>query len=295
MIVHLVWLLALVFGLSSFSVFGGQQVGTGTACRPAGPLVRLPGLSEASGLAVSRLTPGRLWTHNDGEPTLFALDTRGAVTARLQLSGATLDDWEAIAVGPCPTGSCLYLADIGDNNAQRKRISIYRVPEPSASVESANLSDVIHATYPDGAHDAETLLVTPNAELFIVTKGDTGPVGLYRFPRDLRTGATVQLERVGKPLGSGKPDAVARITDGSLSADGQWMVLRTRTSLVFYRIADVFAGSWREARRVDLTPLGEPQGEGVALGSNNTVYLAGEGGGQAQGGTFVAFPCTPNP
>lgn len=176
MIVHLLALLILVFGLFSSSAFAEEQAGTGAACRPVGSLVRLPGLPEASGLAVSLLIPDRLWTHNDGEPTLFALDTRGAVTARVRLSGAVLDDWEAVAVGPCPTGSCLYVADIGDNNAQRKRITI--------------------------------------------------------------------------------------------------------------------AGNWREVRRVDLAPLGEPQGEGVALGSNNIVYVAG--GGNGQGGTFAALTCAPN-
>ena len=38
-------------------------------CQPAGTMMRLAGLSEASGLAVSRSTPGRLWSHNDsGKP-----------------------------------------------------------------------------------------------------------------------------------------------------------------------------------------------------------------------------------
>jgi hypothetical protein len=42
---------------------------------------------------------------------------------------------------------------------------------------------------------------------------------------------------------------------------------------------------------VDLKPLKEPQGEGVALG-NGTIFLAGEGGGRA--GTFARFACDPS-
>ena len=38
---------------------------SGPSCTPAGSLVRLADLPEASGLAVSRTVPGRLWTHND--------------------------------------------------------------------------------------------------------------------------------------------------------------------------------------------------------------------------------------
>ena len=181
--------------LGGTSVAIAQQV-PAPHCRSAEPLVRIAELPEASGVAVSRRTPGRLWAHNDsGEPVLVALDARGSVTGRVRLSGARIEDWEAIAVGACPSGSCIYIADIGDNDAKRKRVTIHRIAEPS-SENSAVVKDTFHATYPDGAHDAETLLVAPDGRLFIVTKGETGAVGLYRFPRELRPGATHRLERV---------------------------------------------------------------------------------------------------
>jgi len=98
----------------------------------SGPLVRVAELPEASGVAVSRRSPGRLWSHNDsGEAVLVGLDTRGAVTAGVRLSGVKVEDWEAVAVGACPGGSCIYIGDIGDNEAERKRITVHRVPEPS--------------------------------------------------------------------------------------------------------------------------------------------------------------------
>jgi hypothetical protein len=254
--------------------------------------VQIPGLSEASGLAISRQAPGRLWTHNDsGEPVVVALDARGSVTGRVRLTGATVEDWEAIAVGPCGTGSCLHVGDIGDNNARRKRITIYRLPEPDGTNGSASVADVFHASYPDGPHDAEALLIGGDGRLHIVTKGETGPIAVYRFPAPLKSGATVTLERVGSD--AGKPDAQSRITDGAISPDGQWAVLRTRSALTFYRAADLLAGQWRAANRVDLTSLKEAQGEGVALGADNTVFLAGEGGGKGQPGSFARFSCTP--
>ena len=99
---------------SSASAIAAQH--DAAQCRPTGPLVQVPGLSEASGLALSRRVPGRLWTHNDsGEPVVVALDARGSVTGRIRLMGAAVEDWEAIAVGPCGTGSCLHVGDIGDN------------------------------------------------------------------------------------------------------------------------------------------------------------------------------------
>lgn len=252
--------------------------------------MKVKSLPEASGLAASRRVPGRLWSHNDsGEPVLFALDANGAVSASVTLTGATVEDWEAIAVAPCGAGSCLYVGDIGDNEAARKRITVYRLAEPAGAAGNV-ASEAIHATYPDGSHDAETLLATPDGNLFVVTKGDTGPVALYRFPRDVRPGASVQLERVGKPRSGGKSES-DRITDGTVSADGQWVALRTKTSLIFYRAADLLAGNWREAGRVDVTSLGEPQGEGVAFAADRSVYVASEGGGKSQPGTLGRLTC----
>src|SRR5688572_16148109 len=83
-------------------------------CTPSGPLVRVPDLPEGSGLAASRRTPGRFWSHNDsGAPVLVALDESGRVLGRLRIDGVTVGDWEAVAVGRCPSGSCIYIGDIG--------------------------------------------------------------------------------------------------------------------------------------------------------------------------------------
>jgi hypothetical protein len=281
----------LVLGVLACSELATAQVmQQDRRCAPAGSLVPLAGLTEASGLASSGRVPGRLWTHNDsGQPILFALDSGGAVTGQVQVTGATVEDWEGITVGSCGSESCVYVGDIGDNDASRKRITIYRVPEPERAGGAAAVSGVFHATYPDGAHDAETLFFA-GGRLHIVTKGDTGPIALYRFPAQLQAGATMRLERVGGP--STRSDAGSRVTDGSASADGRWIVLRSKSALTFYRVADVLAGTWREAATVDLTSLNEPQGEGVALGADDTVFLAGEGGKKGQPGTFARLPCS---
>ena len=173
----------------------------------------------------------------------------------------------------------------------RKRVTIHRVSEPSTG-NSVAVTATFHATYPDGAHDAETLLVAEDGALFIVTKGETDAVGLYRFPRELRPGATHQLERVGKPRARGTASTVARITDGAVSPDGAWVVLRTRQSFAFHRAEDLFSGNWTESGRVDLKAVREPQGEGVAIAGDGTVYLIGEGGWKSQSGTFATLTCS---
>ena len=283
--------LALALGLSVPAV-ALAQADASRACKPESPsAIALREVPEASGLTISQANADRLYAINDsGAPAIFALDAKGTVVGRIEVSGAAVDDWEAIGVGPCPSGSCLYIADIGDNNARRAKVTIYRLPEPAAG-GSAAVGDVFHATYPDGPQDAETLLVTPDGDLFIVTKGETGPVGLYKFPGDLRPGATHTLERIGETVGSRAGERADRITDGAVSPDGKWVALRTRTHLTFHRLSDLTAGRWQETRRVDLTPFGEAQGEAIAFGRDDTIYLAGEGGGKARPGTFVRLTC----
>ena len=267
------------------------QSDSAVACKTVGAVMRLDGLSEASGVAASRVTPGRLWVHNDsGKAEIVALDQKGTATARVSVSGAAIQDWEAIASGPCEGRNCLFIADIGDNNAKRKDVTVYRVPEPANPGGSVPVDKVFRASYPDGAHDAEALLAAGDGTLYIVTKGETGHVGLYRFPREVRAGTTARLELVGALSKSQKADA--RITDGAISRDGEWVVLRTFSALHFYRANQFLNGDFREVRRADLKALGEPQGEGVSFAPGaGTVYLAGEGGGKSQPGTLAVLSC----
>lgn len=276
----------------------GQTKATNTrtddnACRVEGELTRLAALPEASGVVLSRRVPGRLWTHNDsGQAVLFSLDVRGRVTGRIQLSGATVVDWEAISAGACPAGSCLYVGDIGDNNAARDHITIYRLTEPGDTPSPTAAVEAFHARYPDGAHDAETLLVAPDGGLYIVTKGSTGAVAIYTFPGEPRAdGRVVQLERIGQPRSRDPVRRDEQITDGAVSADGARVVLRTYDALYFDRTERLLAGDWSGAERLNLKHVGEPQGEGVALGSNNEVYLVSEGGGGSRPGRFARLTC----
>jgi hypothetical protein len=281
----------VMFGAIATLTYCAQAAAGPVSCRVVGRPVQLPQLPEASGVALSRRNPRVLWTHNDsGEPVVFALDSTGRLLGRVRVAGADVADWEAVAVGPCPGGSCLYVADIGDNDANRPRITVYRVPEPAPGEAATRPAEALHATYPDGAHDAEALFVTADGDLFVVTKGETGPIALYRFPRPLRGGAAVRLERIAT-LG-GQVKKKDRITDAGASPDGQWIALRTRDVIMFHRTAELTSGRRGEPLQFDVTALGERQGEGIALASGGTVYLVGEGGGKKRPGTLARIACT---
>ncbi|MFL5542993.1 MAG: hypothetical protein ACJ8J0_28700, partial [Longimicrobiaceae bacterium] len=265
-----------------------------SVCRVEGAPVALPRrLSEASGIAAGLRTPGVLWSHNDsGEPLLYAFGSDGRPLGEVRVAGATLEDWEDVASGPCAGGSCLYLADIGDNRASRASVTVYRVPEPAPTDRETRPAEAFHATYPDGPQDAEAFFVLPDGAIHIVTKGETGPIALYRFPQPLRAGATVRLERVVE-LGGIAGRRRDRITGASASPDGRWVALRTLDALDLYRTAELLRGTPGTPIRVDLRPLGEAQGEGVGWGPGGALYLSSESGKKNRPGTLARLTCTP--
>ncbi len=246
-------------------------------------------IHESSGVAVSRAHAGIFWTHNDsGDPVLYAVDGEGRTAGRVRVSGASVEDWEDIALAPCPAGGdCLFVADIGDNNASRASITIYRIPEPAPGAPTSAAATAIRLRYPDGAHDAEAMFVL-NGAIHVVTKGESGPIGLYRAPAN--PGADATLERV-RELSADKVEREERITSADARADGRWIVLRTLGEARFYRAGELANGA-AAAQRVDLQGLGEEQGEGIGFGPDNSVYLTSEGGKKEKPATFVRLSCT---
>src|SRR5690606_25780786 len=117
--------------------------------------------------------PGIRWTHNDsgGEPEIYAIDEQGRLVGTVRVPGAENRDWEDIALAPCATGDCIYIADIGDNAARRAEVVIYRVPEPDPSAEATETAERFAFRYSDGARDAEALFVLPERGLYVVSKG----------------------------------------------------------------------------------------------------------------------------
>jgi hypothetical protein len=232
---------------------------------------------ETSGLARSTRGPDLFWTHNDAgnEPYLFAVDAAGRLVQRVRVTGAELIDWEDLETAPCGAGSCLYVGDIGDNDGNRERITIYRVPEPEAASTETAPADALHARFPDGPRDAEALFNDRSGTLHVITKGRSEEIALYRYPPPQRTGETVVLERVRELFPRPQDDA-GRVTAASATPDGRWVGIRTYRTLYLYRAEQLLADSTLQPAVIDLTPLGEAQGESLVLSDDGTVWLSSE-------------------
>ncbi|HEX8455651.1 MAG TPA: hypothetical protein VF647_26455 [Longimicrobium sp.] len=265
-----------------------RDSGAGGLCRVDTAGIALPmTVHESSGVAAGG---GVLWTHNDsGEPVLVAVGMDGLPRGSVRVTGAVVEDWEDVAEGPCPAGRCLYVGDIGDNQAKRARITVYRVPMPAPGDAATRPAEAFHATYPDGPHDAEALFVTGDGGVFVVTKGETGPIAVYRFPREMAAGAVSRLERV-RELAPAQGKRSDRITGAAASAEG-WVALRTLRSVSFYRAGNLASGAAAEPLRYDLAPLKEAQGEAVAFGEGGVVHLTSEGVKKKDPATLARLVC----
>lgn len=265
---------------------GGDEV-----CTPEGaPVPMDPELRESSGVAASRAHAGVFWTHNDsGDPLLYAVDASGRTLGRVRVTGAEVDDWEDVSRAPCSGGGdCLYVADIGDNDAARPSVTVWRLPEPAPGDARSAPATALRLRYPDGAHDAEALFVA-DGTLHVVTKGESGPVALYRAPAGAG-GGEATLQRV-RALSDGKVKKPERVTGADVSADGRWVALRTVGEVALYPAAEMTGDGALSPRRVDLKGLDEAQGEGVAFAPDGSLVLTSESGGKNGRATFARLSC----
>ncbi len=192
--------------------------------------IKDPAIVESSGLARSRYSGTRLWTHNDsgGGSTIYALGASGKTTARFELSGASHLDWEGMARASRRGISYLFVGDIGDNGEKRASIFVHRVREPKPGAKRRSLNPTSYEfRYPDGAHNAETLMVKPKSlRIYVVTKSKQQTGAIYAAPALLSTKRVNVLHRIRS--------APAGMADGVFLDRGRF-ILRGYVSGWFYR------------------------------------------------------------
>ena len=253
-------------------------------------------ISESSGLVASRTTPGAYWTHNDSGdgPFIYAFDTRGESFGTFRVNGAEARDWEDIAAGPGPqpNRSYLYIGDIGDNDAVRPEVIVYRVAEPALSADtrkftksrpgSTELADTIRLKYPDGKHDAEALLVHPRTgNLYLVTKVLIANPVVYEAVAPFTAGRSITLRKVGEPR---VPSLFGgAITGGSISPDGRRVALCDYFAgyeLVLPAGSSNFDDIWKQ--KMTSFDLGKrKQGESITYRLDGKAFLATSEGKQS--------------
>jgi hypothetical protein len=247
--------------------------------------VELEDIFEASGLAVSRLNPGVVWTHNDAGDSarLFAMEANGAHRAEIHLVGFEMRDYEDIALGPGPDPGVdyLYVGDVGDNSESRTSVSVYRIPEPvlptKAQVKPIVITDVtqLEMVYPGGALDSETLMIDPvTTDIWTVSKDASGLSEVHRYPAPHRPDEVVELEYVTTldflALGANNGNTTA----GDIAPLGNQILVKTYShAYVWLRRGGESLQTAFESAPCDVPLRSENQGESIAYVPDGTAYV----------------------
>ena len=214
-----------------------------------------PAITESSGL----VDLGDLMvTTNDsgGAAEVFVVDGKTGQTVGHTTFASSVDDVEALA----PAGrDAVWVGDIGDNDEVRDSVQVYQVPvgRGDQTVEAP----AYELTYPNGPHDAESLIAAPGGRLYVITKGLMGGT-VYAAPRHLDPDQPNQLRAAGAV------DVWA--TDAALFPDGEHVLVRGYDTAAIY----TFPG-FQPVATLDLPH--QKQGEGVSIGASGRIRISSEG------------------
>ncbi|MFO0839828.1 MAG: hypothetical protein U1D55_15055 [Phycisphaerae bacterium] len=245
---------------------------------------------EASGIAASERFPGCAWIHNDSgdEARVFLVDVRsGKTRSTVKLAGATNVDWEDICLarGDAPDRFDVCVADIGDNNAKRESLAIYRFAEadiprpPPPTIEVTPRRFAIR--YADGPCDAESYAVHPKTGVgYVFTKRRSGGAAIYRMDRWETAGVYV-CPRVGELRFPPTVPLETILTAADFSPDGRRLAARSYVCGWEWRIpskSPVPAANEAVESLFSLTPerlplTAESQGEGLGYERDGRALL----------------------
>ena len=258
-------------------------------------------ISEASGMVVSNLQKDKfIWTNDSGNSSdLYATDKVGKVVRTVRLNNFSNSDFEALSLGPCPSNraeSCIYVGDIGDGMGWRSsfKIGIFKEKDFFSST-SISPEKVINYSYPNGAQNAESMVVTAEGKIHIFSKNESGVTQIYAI--DSVSSKISHLGQVSiKGIVADARGKGPRLTDASLSADNKRLLLLTYGDILEVDF-DLFVSatpskSWRKG--IDFNVI-----KGPAFPQQETItYVNAEGAfamstespnGEAQ--DIIAYTC----
>ena len=225
-------------------------------------------LLEASGLQYSYQNPGHLWTHNDsqGQPSIYLIDTTGQIQLTVYLKGAMNYDWEDIT----SDGEHLYIAEIGDNRAERDHVKIYMLEEPISGEKDSIAVDnwlEMKLTYANGARDAESLMYDKvKDELVVVTKREESCF-IYSFT--FIPGAEMEISPKGQL-------DLRMFTAGDVDQIGN-MIIKNYDALFYWENSEhAVIQQFTKGPDGRIPYQVEPQGEALTFAPDGSFYTLSE-------------------
>ena len=191
----------------------------------------------------------------------------------------------------------MYVGDIGENDSRSRSIAVLRIAEPDISAGDVSTpGDEWRYTYPDGPHNAESLMIDSDGSVLIVTK--PGRIGspTHRMYRGRPGGGELVLVREFRPPDAQRPlrTMITGNVVTDLAAAPDRVLLLTYDEVQQYSAPKPGAPlstfpDWPHRR----LPLGGmPQAEGVAAAADGCGYVVASEGGPGGGhGSLAVVRC----
>ena len=249
---------------------------------PHRPVMEAPGISEASGIAVSRKDPGSYWIINDSgaPPEIRLVQADGTARGKITLKDVRNADWEDLAIFEWNNASWLLVADTGDNESERDFCTLHvlrepALPKPGQSLDARLIADwQIRFRYQGGPRDCESVAVDAAARKILLLSKRTSPPELHELPllkpekRGIQTTRRIGTTIVEAPLDSTIPFR-NQPTAMDIAADQSFAAVLTYYGVFVFPKAP--AESWPQAfARKPLSPAPHllAQAESIAISSD---------------------------
>lgn len=223
-------------------------------------------IDESSGLACSAKHPDLIYTLNDEDGPIFALDARtGDTVGTFSVADRKLRDPEALSPG---LDGVLWIADIGANRGKKKAFALYALDEPGPGDHGPLPAVKYRLSYPGGSRpDAEAFLIHPvTGDGYVITRESPG--SLYGFQN-----GSLSPDRKNE-LHLMAMDLPGQVTDGCFTVDGRFVLVRQKGRRDSVTVLD--ASRWRVIDTFRVPRLDQP--EAIAVDPDGQhVWIGSEG------------------
>ncbi len=233
-------------------------------------------IEESSGIAF--YNDSTLITHNDSgdKPIIYFINLKGKLVHQVLIENASNVDWEDLCIDG--QGN-LFIADIGNNNNDRRDLKIYKVALANLHTKQKVMAEVITFSYleqnafpPSDSllnFDAEGLVFHQDS-LLIFTKCRANPFHgntyCYKIPAKL---GNYKLHRSFQLYIGNKGFTKDAVTSASICSNRLYLLTYNR--FLIYQLVE---GKWTYKEQHYTKPYS--QKEAITTKNNHTIYLTDE-------------------
>jgi len=219
------------------------------------------------------------WINNDSgcKPVLYAYGKNGVIEKELEITNSKNIDWEDLA----DDQDYIYIGDFGNNYGDRKNLRVLRLAKSEiekktkVEIEEIGIDWIEQEDFSSRKQNHDF-----DCEAFL-SYGDS----LYYFTKNwanLKTRMYVSSKKAGHENLKTKAEfnVDMLVTGADISSDGKVLALVGYKNYLSYLMlfsefegTDFFGG---KCLRIDMSPLGGVQTEGVVFGENDSLYISTE-------------------